>query len=81
MATLDVPVYKVGSGEVGNWPYLHKVASQGKPVIFSTGMYRMEQIAEALEVVAKSGNPDVAVLHCVTRYPTPPNEVNLEIYR
>ena len=47
LATLDVPVYKVGSGEVGNWPYLHKVASQGKPVIFSTGMYRMEQIAEA----------------------------------
>ena len=78
LATLDVPVYKVGSGEVGNWPYLYKVASQGKPVIFSTGMYRMEQIAEALEVVAKSSNPDVAVLHCVARYPTPPTEVNLE---
>ena len=77
LATLDVPVYKVGSGEVGNWPYMHKVASLGKPLIFSTGMYRMEQIAEALNIVANTSNLDVALLHCITRYPTPPSEVNL----
>jgi len=74
---LDVPVYKVGSGEVGNWPYLRRVASLGKPLIFSTGMYRQEQVAEALDVVADTGNRQVAVLHCVTRYPTPPEEVSL----
>jgi N-acetylneuraminate synthase/N,N'-diacetyllegionaminate synthase len=67
----------VGSGEVGNWPYLRRVAELGKPLIFSTGMYRQEQIREALDVVAETGNRDLAVLHCVTRYPTPPEEVSL----
>ena len=77
LTSIDVPVYKVGSGEVGNWLYMSRVASMGKPLIFSTGMYRMEQIGEALETVAETGNRDVAVLHCVTRYPTPPEEVSL----
>ncbi len=77
LTSLNAPVYKVGSGEVGNWPYLSRVAGLGKPVIFSTGMYRMEQIKEALDAVAATNNADVAVLHCVTRYPTPPEEVCL----
>jgi N-acetylneuraminate synthase/N,N'-diacetyllegionaminate synthase len=75
--SLDVPVYKIGSGEVANWPFLEKVASGGKPVILSTGMYTLEEIGQALATFAVTGNPDVAVLHCVTRYPTPAPEVNL----
>jgi N,N'-diacetyllegionaminate synthase len=75
--SLDVPVYKIGSGEVANWPFLKKVASMGKPVILSTGMYKMEEIGDALSIFEKAGNLDVAVLHCVTLYPTPPLEVNL----
>lgn len=77
LTTLDVPVFKVGSGEVGNWPFLKRVAKLGKPLIFSTGMYRRSQIGEALDAVAEVGNAQVAVLHCVTRYPTPPEEVSL----
>lgn len=77
LQSLNVPAYKVGSGEVGNWPYLSRVAALGKPIIFSTGMYRISQIKEALETVAATGNTDVAVLHCVTRYPTSPEEVSL----
>jgi N-acetylneuraminate synthase/N,N'-diacetyllegionaminate synthase len=72
---LDVPAYKIGSGEVGNWPYLRRVAGLGKPVILSTGMYRLEQIGQALDALA--GNEDVALLHCVTRYPVPPAEASL----
>lgn len=75
--SLDVPVYKIGSGEVGNWPFLKKIVSRNKPVILSTGMYTMEELSEALAIFAEAGNPDVAVLHCVTQYPTPPSEVNL----
>ncbi len=74
---LDVPCHKIGSGEVGNWPYIRTIAALGKPVILSTGMYTLEQVRQALATVAEAGNPDVAVLHCVTRYPTPPEEVNL----
>jgi N,N'-diacetyllegionaminate synthase len=75
--TLDVPVYKIGSGEVENWPFLRKVASRKRPVILSTGMYNLEQIRQALTIFEETGNPDLAVLHCVTQYPTPPPEVNL----
>lgn len=77
LTSLNVPVYKVGSGEVGNWPFLKRIAELGKPLIFSTGMYRQSQIGEALSAVAEAGNAQVAVLHCVTRYPTPPEEVSL----
>lgn len=77
LATLDVPAYKIGSGELSNWDFLAKTARLGKPLIFSTGMYTEADIASALGAVAKTGNREVAVLHCVTRYPTPPEEVNL----
>jgi len=74
---LDVPFYKIGSGEVRNWPYLEEIARIGKPVFLSTGMYTMEDVAQALDIFAGAGNPDLAVLHCVTSYPTPPAQVNL----
>lgn len=77
LISLGVPLYKVGSGEVGNWPFLKRVAALGRPLIFSTGMYRLEQVAEALDAVAETGNRQIALLHCVTLYPTPPAEVSL----
>lgn len=77
LVSLNVPVYKVGSGEVGNWPYLSRVANLGKPLIFSTGMYKMEQIGEALDAISGTNNNEIAILHCVTRYPTPPEEISL----
>ncbi|EPR35548.1 N-acetylneuraminic acid synthase domain-containing protein [Alkalidesulfovibrio alkalitolerans DSM 16529] len=77
LAKLDVPAYKIGSGEVGNWGFLAEVASKGKPVILSTGMYSMDQVGEALRAMAATGNREIAVLHCVTRYPVAPGEVNL----
>jgi sialic acid synthase SpsE len=76
--SLQVPVYKIGSGEIENWPFLRRVASRNKPVIFSTGMYTLEQIETALGVFAETGNSMVAVLHCVTQYPTPASNVNLK---
>ncbi len=77
LTSLQVPLYKIGSGEVGNWPFLAKVASRGKPLIFSTGMYLQDQVGEALRAVAEVGNCDVAVLHCVTDYPAAPRDIAL----
>lgn len=77
LGTLNVPVYKIGSGEVGNWPFVKRVAACGKPVILSTGMYRPEQIGEALHAMAAIGNRNVAVLHCVTDYPASPRDIAL----
>lgn len=77
LESLDLPLYKIGSGELSNWPFLKKVALKGKPVILSTGMYALEDVRKALSVFIDAGNPDLAVLHCITSYPTPPSEVNL----
>ncbi|MBI9074126.1 MAG: N-acetylneuraminate synthase family protein [Desulfatibacillum sp.] len=77
LGALNVPVYKVGSGEVENWPFIKKVAQMGKPVILSTGMYTAGQVQEAVKIFVRAGNPQLAVLHCVTAYPTAPHLINL----
>ena len=75
----QVPAFKVGSGEVENWPYLANIARRGRPIIISTGMYTLQQIRKALDVLAENGADEVAVLHCVTSYPTEPADVNLSV--
>lgn len=76
---LDVPAFKVGSGEVENWPFLADMARRGKPIILSTGMYEIEQIREAARVIEQAGAPPLAILHCITSYPTDPAVVNLRV--
>ena len=76
--SIDIPVYKIGSGELGNWPYFQKIATFGKPVIFSTGMYDMDDIESAADVFRKCDLNKVAILHCVTSYPTMPLDVRLQ---
>jgi len=74
---LNMPAVKVGSGERNNPGFLRRLAALGKPMIVSTGMYREPDVREAIEACAKGGCDRLALLHCVTSYPTPANEVNL----
>lgn len=76
---LDVPAFKIGSGEVENWPFLANVARRGKPVILSTGMYELDQIRQAVRVMADNGCRELAILHCVTSYPADPAAINLRV--
>jgi N-acetylneuraminate synthase/N,N'-diacetyllegionaminate synthase len=76
---LDVPAFKIGSGEVENWPFLAKIAQLGKPVVLSTGMYSIEQIREAVNILGENGCTALAVLHCVTNYPANASQVNLSV--
>jgi N-acetylneuraminate synthase/N,N'-diacetyllegionaminate synthase len=78
---LKVSAFKIGSGEIENWPFLADVASRGKPVILSTGMYTLDQIRCAVEVAAEAGCRELAVLHCVTSYPAEPGTINLDVMR
>lgn len=78
LQTLDPPVLKIGSGERGNWDFIGKIASLGKPVIISTGMYEWEDIEKLDNCLRSAGNPQIALMHCVTSYPTPPEQVNLK---
>lgn len=71
-----VPAYKVGSGEMNNYPLLSYIASFGKPMIVSTGMNDIRSIAKAVEILDRSG-VDYALLHTTNLYPTPPELVRL----
>ena len=74
---LGVPAYKIASFELVDTPMLRKVASTGKPVIASTGMADLGEIAEAVRTLREAGCKELALLHCVSGYPTPPGEINL----
>ena len=76
---LNVPAFKIGSGEVENWPFLARIAKSGKPAILSTGMYEIAQIRDAIKVMQDNGCPALAVLHCVTSYPADASLINLKV--
>lgn len=75
--SLDMPFWKIPSGEVTNYPYLVALAKTGKPVVMSTGMCEMNEIADAIKVLKDNGTKDIKLLHCNTEYPTPFEDVNL----
>lgn len=74
---IDMPFWKIPSGEVTNLPYLKALAKTGKPIIMSTGMCEMNEIEMAVHVLQKYGADDIKLLHCNTEYPTPFEDVNL----
>ena len=63
---LGVPVFKVGSGDLPNVPFLTHLARKGKPMIISTGMAWLGEVELAVRTVRDAGNRDVALLHCVS---------------
>ena len=76
--SLDMPFWKIPSGEITNLPYLLALAKTHKPVIMSTGMCEMKEIEEAISVLKEHGTPEIKILHCNTEYPTPFEDVNLK---
>lgn len=74
----DVPAFKVASYEMTDDVLLRYIAKKGKPVILSTGMAYLEEVAHAVEVIKKEGNAQIIVLHCVSLYPPKPQDLNLK---
>jgi N,N'-diacetyllegionaminate synthase len=72
-----VPAFKIASMDVNHLPLLACVASRHKPVLLSTGMATLGDIERALDVLREDGAGPIALLHCVSSYPTPPADVNL----
>ena len=73
---MNVPAFKVGSGECNNIPLVEFIASLKKPVILSTGMNSLESVERTVEVLKKHGTP-YALLHTTNLYPTPHHLVRL----
>ena len=74
---LNVPAFKVASGEITNLPFLFYVAAKRRPIILSTGMSYLEEVETALHTIAEAGNPPTILLHCVSNYPADASDVNL----
>lgn len=74
---LDVPAYKIGSGEVDNLPLIRHVARKGKPIIMSTGMQTIDSIRASVQILEDSG-VDYALLECTNLYPSPAEIVSLK---
>ena len=74
---LDVPLFKIASGEVTNLPLLRATAEAGKPIIMSIGMATLGEIEAALEAIREAGNDRVVLMHCVANYPAKPGDVHL----
>lgn len=75
---LGTPAYKIASAEIMDTELIKYVASKGKPIIFSTGIAYIEEIKQAIDVSKGEGNYEIALLKCVSAYPTPMNQCNLK---
>jgi len=73
---MGVLAYKIGSGEMNNYPLLEHIASYGKPMIVSTGMNDIESVKKAVSILERKG-VQYALLHTTNLYPTPPELVRL----
>ena len=78
MASLNAPAFKVASGDLTHLPLLAEIARYGKPMIVSTGGASISDVDQAVAVI-RASNPEteIALLHCVSNYPTKPEDTNL----
>lgn len=74
---INVPFYKIASMDINNWPFLEYVGSKKRPIILSTGMSTLSEIESAIEVIKKSGNHEIILLHCISIYPPLYEDINL----
>ena len=74
---MGVKAFKIGSGECNNYPLVDFISKYKKPIILSTGMNDLESIKKSVDIIKKNGCP-IAILHCVSLYPTPFSKLNLQ---
>ena len=78
LESLGVSAFKISSGEITNHPLLNHIAMKKKPIILSTGMSSLGDVAQAVQVIHEAGNHELVLLHCVSNYPADPRDVNLK---
>lgn len=70
-------IYKIGSDDATNLPFIEYAAKTQKPIIISTGMCTLTEVQRAADTVLETGNGQLVLLHCTTQYPTHLDQVNL----
>lgn len=73
---LEVPAFKIASGDVNNWPLISAAAQTGKPLLVSTGAASEAEVRQAITLLEQQAAA-YALLHCVSLYPTPDTKANI----
>ena len=76
LAEIEIPAFKIGSGECDNLLFVEHIASMGKPIILSTGMQNSSSIETPVKII-ESFKVDYAILECTNIYPCPPDQISL----
>jgi len=79
--SLEVPAFKIASADITHLPLIRKIAKKKLPVILSTGMASLEEVDAAVGSVEDEGNGDIIIMHCITSYPTKPEDAHLELIK
>ena len=74
---VNLPFYKIPSGEIHSLDILNYISKQKKTIILSTGMATLNDISNSLKILKRNGNKKIILLHCVSSYPTDDNRLNL----
>lgn len=74
---LNCPMYKIASFEITDIPLIKRVAETKKPIIISTGLSNLKEISLAYQTAKKHGAKDITLLYCVSSYPAPIENFNL----
>lgn len=77
LEAIGIDGYKIASGDLTYAPLIERAAQSGRPLILSTGMSELDEVAAAIGVASNAGAVDLALLQCVSCYPVPPGQQNL----
>tara|TARA_Y100000996_G_scaffold410861_1_gene393966 strand:- start:1290 stop:2366 length:1077 start_codon:yes stop_codon:yes gene_type:complete len=81
LESFNVPAYKIASADITHIPLIKKIASKKKPIFMSTGMASLSEIHDAISTIKNEGNNEIILMHCITSYPTKPEDANLEMIK
>ena len=78
---LGTNVYKIGSDDSYNLPFIEEIAKLNKPLIVATGMRTIFEVDEIINTIMKTGNKNFCIMHAITSYPTPYELANLNVIK
>ena len=78
---LEIPAYKIASADITHIPLIKSIAAKKLPIFISTGMSSDNEIKYAIDTIENEGNHDIVIMHCITSYPTEPQDANLSMIK